>query len=358
MKKRIVLLIFSALFGPINSFGGWARLDAFATIDPIYKPDASSTLLAPNMPQVESQDSLGICYGFSSAAVLQQHYCQRKKLDCGKLDPKKKISPLQMAAFSTPDKNGSPVDIDTYESIANGGSGFAALLTAVDLVGFGRADSCYPFDQFVSRYGDDPRVTAALFEKLRVQFNQNKTEGTTCIECLSQNLLKDFQMKIENSKLEEALGKHDFEHFLFSIFLKNRISDPVEKDCTDLIKFSSTATVKMFPDEKDKVATQSELIGVMKEILKNGRAIELDGICLQKSNGKCTGAHTVAIAGYRKACKANGECRESFKVHNSWGQSWQKEYDDGWVDAQTLLKETEPLEAGVISWIEPKEKGK
>lgn len=355
MNKQIVIVVVLVIFRPLVGFCGFAKVDAFATLGSQFKVEQTSILQAPNMPPPTTQDSLGVCTGFSSWALVQQYHCQRKGLDCGKLEPKDKISPLQMAAFSRdPDDDSlDPQDRLNYETIPDGGSGATALLNAIGFVKRAAADSCFPWDQFVNRHGDDPTVYTAMFDKLKKAFDQNKTEGSTCVECLSKNLQKDFDLKKDNVKLLEALNEKTYEHFLYAIFLKNHKDDPVEKYCVDSIKLGKEAKFEMFPATEKTFTNPKELMGVIKDLLKKGYPINMDGICIERSGDKCISKHSLAIKGYRKACKPNGECREVLQLQNSWGKSWQAEYDDGWVDAETLFNEVKPMGTGVISWINP-----
>lgn len=378
MNKKMLLLLFAVIVGPLNCFAEFRDIAAFAKRDPeIFK--AGNIVLEQvvgNMPKVESQDSLGICFAFSSAAVLQQFYCTKKKLDCQNLDLKKKISPLQMAAFST---NGDPEnikDLESYDSIQEGGSGRKSLINAIDVTQMGFTDSCFPWDQFVSKHGEDPQVHAAIFEKLKTAYvDHKKTEATFCLDCLSKTLQQEFDMKIDDVRLLEALRTKTYQHFLYAIFLKDRENDPVNTYCKDLIGFS-TGSIEIFPKEKGVISNYKDVMEVIKKVTANKMSLNLDGICMERkengecvctemANGKCVkeARHSVAIAGYEKACLQTDACknscekkgcyREAVKIHNSWGKSWQNKFDGGWVDAETLIKETEPLSKGILSWINP-----
>ncbi len=54
-------------------------------------------------------------------------------------------------------------------------------------------------------------------------------------------------------------------------------------------------------------------------------------------------------------------CKEVFKLHNSWGVEWQKKNNDGWVDADTLVQNTAKVNSGSgyrigsssVIWLDP-----
>jgi hypothetical protein len=45
------------------------------------------------------------------------------------------------------------------------------------------------------------------------------------------------------------------------------------------------------------------------------------------------------ISGYKKVCNGS-DCKDIFKVHNSWGEEWQKLNNDGWLDADQIVNNT------------------
>lgn len=82
------------------------------------------------------------------------------------------------------------------------------------------------------------------------------------------------------------------------------------------------------------------MIEKVKEVLKSGNPLTFDDVCLNYSNSKCTQTHSLVIAGYRKMCKSDGTCRDVVKVQNSFGKDWQEQNADGWLDAETLFRNT------------------
>ena len=62
------------------------------------------------------------------------------------------------------------------------------------------------------------------------------------------------------------------------------------------------------------------------------------GIDLNGEPGDNIG-HSVVICGYKKVINIKTkEIIELFKIHNSWGEKWQKENNNGWCNAKNLLE--------------------
>ena len=73
-----------------------------------------------------------------------------------------------------------------------------------------------------------------------------------------------------------------------------------------------------------------------------------------RSTKQCSDAgfgHALVIEGYRQMCDRKGTCVDSLKVRNSWGDNWQKENNDGWVDAKTLVDATF-YDQQPLTWLE------
>lgn len=312
-----------------------------------------STQEVANMPNVEDQDSLGTCHGFSSACVLQEYLCSQRQWDCQNLPDTKKVSGLGMAAFDKQSEAGDPTVYDNYKAINLEGSGASDLLNSVGLAKKTYSNACHPFDQIVSKFSGNERAMSEFFHKLEVDAKYaapepgQKTEGGLCSDCL----VKDAAMlNVDNAKMLAAIKNvHDktFDQFLYSIFLDQ---------CTDLLAIVPKAEVHIFPNNPDKQPSNyKETIAKIHDFLSTSKhPINLDGVCLIGTATNCTERHSVVIAGYREICKAgNVDCHESLKIQNSWGKTWQNEYDGGWVDAKTLL-DTTGYNNGILSWLTPK----
>jgi len=148
----------------------------------------------------------------------------------------------------------------------------------------------------------------------------------------------------------------------FSEFLHSVILDPCEHE----IIFNPKPRFDEFP-KKHKGIKQKDLLPEIKKVLNTDNPVQIGGVCIRKdATGNCV-THTFVIAGYKTVCpeskkacpKDKKNCSESdyrtlVKVHTSWGEEWQKEYNGGWVDAESIIKninDNPEVGRGILSWL-------
>lgn len=338
----------------------YAEHSSFATVSSNYSLDPNTQVLeVSNMPRARNQGPLGICYAISSRAIVQRMYCQRQKpsLDCKNLSKKQELSPLAMVAWGISSDHSMVSDSSNHSNLTlfKGGGGLNALGQAVDsnrAIGFyGSAESCYPYDQFVSKYmGDrkatmaDEEIVKAVFGELEQFYNKYRAKAATgaayCEDCAMSEFDMNFQGKLFLSPTIETLNKafknsDTFPKFLYRIFLR---------ECHDRIKIIDPAPIFESIPEKlieggfnKSPVSYSKLMNKIKELLKEDLPLVAEGFCGGFKDGKCLGEHSLVVYGYKKMCKADGGCRELLKVQNTHGERWQKENGDGWVVAKILL---------------------
>ncbi len=327
-----------------------AELPGFVTVDKSYKTIESSSIPKEMLPRCRSQDSLPACNAMAAATVAQAKICKVRKVpDCSDISPKDEISPLSMVAWLNTNKGGGINEFENHTNIqlfkGTRGASDGLKNSAKDFVFF--SDSCYPFDQLSSVYGDFKREEVEnVVGVMAREYRKFKTEGSLCDDCLLKSA-REFNIKAPLSEIKSALENDTFGQFLFAATLGN---------CDDAVDASPSPKFENFPLEK-KDFKYEPVLNKVKSLLKTNTPMALDGVCLKYSaQGKCLGYHAVVITGYRKVCKGTGtseKCRDVFRVQNSWGKDWQKEFDDGWVDAKELLSAPlrEPSNMkGMLSW--------
>lgn len=328
--KRTVLLM--ALISPISCFSSTeARFLKVPTID---FPIISDLVEVKNLPRVRSQGPFNICFGMSSNVVAQHYFCNQRKIDCQNLSPRQEISPLSTTAYAisdSPENTYPGIESFTNLDLRNGQSSATVLLNLSARFQF-LADSCFPFDKVVQKYGVDYNAFNETLLKLENIYEGNKQLGIdACLECVQKQIEDSFGFELTAANVKLALKQDTFNHFLFFATIGNsRCNHFLSLSGDDLPYFQS------YPI-KGQVYTYEQKVETLKRIVKGGRPADLAGICLISEGGKCHGAHSVAVTGYRKQCTPKGECREVLRIQNSWGEEWQKNFNDGWIDARTLL---------------------
>jgi hypothetical protein len=279
--------------------------------------------------RTRSQDGLGVCYAFTSAKQFE-HLCSSNST-CD-LDGEE-ISPLAIARTT---------EQGTLKEVYSGGLISWFLENAkhkqdesLSLV----KESCIPYDQTIHKRYISERTyifdEAQGVKYLREVFD--KVKSPDCIDCeavyASEIKTTLVRLKTPISAIQNLLSKLpelSFESFLDKLLFKNACNDNKNKINVppfklDLITISQVKRAGGFASK-------------IKELIDNNTPPTL-GLCLdvRGTDGSVScGGHAVMIDGYRKRCSIQSECKMEYRVKNSWGESWQKSNNNGWVDGETL----------------------
>ena len=326
-----------------------------------YSDVANSVIEIPNMPRIRSQDHLGICHAFSATALAQKYYCDLQKIqNCSEVSPEKEISPLSVLSFSKIDEKKKIENIlinDRSLNIKEGGYSFLNLWNAQESFSFFQ-EACFPFDQFVERFGQSKEMMNTTISKLERYYNKNKKSSTeadaveACPSCLQdENEVKNLVASIfpqdkYQKKIEYGLTKNSFPEFLYETLFAagcKKINMPSPK-------------VNLYPDFNQE-STDAELANKIKEVLASGVPLQISNVSAVSNNVKEN--HHFVISGFKKVCKPNGECLDLVKAHNSWGKEWQDKAKGGWLVLNDLLVNKEDRVNGKhkvasISWLTEK----
>ncbi len=318
---------------------------------------AGSKVEIPNMPRIRSQDHLGICHAFSAATLAQKYYCDLQKIqNCAEIPPDKEISPLSVLSFQYLDENKKKENIAINDRSLRliGGSSFLNLWNSQDSFSFFQ-EACFPFDQFVEKFGQSKEMMDATISRLERFYKTNKKSTTesdaveSCPACLEEEkklVAELFPDEKYKKKLEFGLTKSTFYEFLYETLFAagcKKINMPSPK-------------VNIYP-EKDQESTSAELKTKIKQVLGTGVPLQIASVC-SKNEATCD-KHGFVLSGYKKVCKSNGECLDMVKAHNSYGKEWQIKANEGWIVFDELIKHTsnrngpKHLDAS-ISWLTEK----
>jgi hypothetical protein len=332
--------------------------EAFVTIPRNYT--FQNKVEITNMPAVRSQDSIGICGAFAVAAVLDYNNCRKNNWDCKTIGDDKRVSTLDLARMaSSPNDKEMAKDKDFSVRVLLGFIPSYPAKVVLDYQKTVSKESCAPFASIVNRYADENPLQNETFGRLEQQV-RSYTEGqSSCIECIEELIKKDFP-RINNladvrtalavakefapeevkylygsgSAPAGALGKVGFELFLKQLL----ISDKCDK-ANQLIQiqgqlsiFEPTQASKRVDEFKQYISTR----------LNQKEPVILSSICADRRSDplQCNGGrHGLVIVGSATVCNVGTppRCIQAYKLHNSWGQSWQDAHNDGWVSADQLI---------------------
>ncbi|WP_295900348.1 hypothetical protein [uncultured Bdellovibrio sp.] len=362
----------------IVSFSSWAfastslatEYAAFAKIDSSYA-QKKVDLEIKNMPRITSQDGLGICYAHVAATMMQTENCRTLKIkDCGSLQENQLFSPLDLTRLHRTNDNGEYSTLrSSYKGLdISGGSVHDAIIIGALGTKAAASEECLSLDRILSKMntrGETNDAQNAMWTRLKQQYDAAKKEAKGkegCAECLNNiyttaadktmpEVEKNLNLKVDNVKLAQAFAQDTFNKFLDDLLGASACRKP-----SQMVYFENAEglTYEAFPTSDN--ATSEQMKDKVKEVLKTGRPLALTNICLGQEPAKSCNEknfHAVVIAGYRTICNSAGKCRDSFKVVNSWGKSWQDQNDGGWLDADALLGRTK-IARDVLGWFADK----
>ncbi|MEK2690443.1 hypothetical protein [Bdellovibrio sp. GT3] len=335
-------------------------MKAFTPFDEGFTTQKGSEIIVENMPRVMSQDTLGICFSFAATAVMQANNCRIMKQDCKNIPDSEMFSPLDVARFGKkPD--GEPDYASSYNGIKEGGPGAFTLNIAANFIGDSASEACMSLDKLLGKMGgahDGTETQLEAFNRLKALYKKFKSIDAKCEKCKSdftdeagKSIDQDFCVQKDQKALLRAFNQETYDKFfdeLVSPAECNRAKNRAYFEGKD-----STET-KWFPEDK-KDFNYKAVTEKLKSVLAKKLPVLLQSICLDEKKPKkmkdCQNGHAVVLTGFARKCDPAGNCYDAVKVHNSWGESWQKSHNDGWVAADELFKQTF-IEVQSLSWLE------
>lgn len=301
--------------------------------------------IGPSTP-VKSQDGIGFCYGLSSTSLLETLRCKEMNLDCR--DPKNFLSTFDVTSHY---KNGG---------LEEGGQASHILSHIASSNHKLAFESCARFSTLVHQIQDNNRIVTKnerqaldYLTKVWTDFKKSSKENdcTTCLADAVKNRLGN--SKTPAGQIEDAFqSSKSLEEFLYKTIL------PAE--CLNESKMATVPdfSAQTYPSLKETF-DENKLKEKIVALLSSGIPVEI-GICADKTyteNCQNRQGHSIALYGIKEVChKKTNECRKLVKVKNSYGEGWQKRFNDGWLDMETLVKSSVSFATfDNISWIESKQ---
>lgn len=372
-------LIFSVL--SLSAVCNAQSMPAFTSFGKGFEIQKDSITVIENMPPSMSQDSVGLCYSFAAATIMQANNCRILKQDCKNLEAKDMFSPLDVARFGSDTSSDLSFESSFRGIRTDGGPGAYTLEVAALFVGSSASEECSSLNKLLGKlegakdFSDEMQVKA--FQRLRRLYEKSKSIDKSCTTCTDefyssakQQIDQDFCVKADQTQIMKSFAEESYEKFF------DDLVTPAEcKRAKNRAYFEGKDSMEMqvFPINK-KDFNKKALLKNLKSVLKEGLPVLIEGVCLEKKMSKtCKDTHATVISGYARMCDAGGKCYDAVKIQNSWGKSWQKgisaqiapgirktlnRNDDdsiaeGWVAADELLDHTN-IQKGTLSWLKDK----
>jgi hypothetical protein len=332
---------------------------SYATIKPtiIYEEVAGTKIEIENMPAYKTQDDLGDCKAFSLAAILQQYVNTKWKSEIP--DPKNPpvdsaISYFGLMAYT----NQVPNQTNTFQPNQNQGVSMDIVINEISNNGNRLIlEDCKPYENLTKEFSLNGKkglikrdeffnYTKSIYDELK-----NKNDTNIKDYLLEVDKLNKFvNLKFNQKTLKNALKKNNYNEFLYELFFSECRKEDFPTGFSDV----------SFPLDSMNVTTDEIRYQIIKG-LKKGQPVLLPSICTsQDKSYECSETHSLVISGFKKVANSNN-MKFVFKIHNSWGEEWQKKNNDGWCDADLICQNTAKIKStngsyrissGSVTWLE------
>lgn len=320
---KTFILLFALITFSQNSLAE----NPYYVLDKSYEDTPGSEIEITESSPTKTQDGIGICYGFTSTSLLETFRCKEMSLDCSK--PEETLSTFDVTSNFQPNgKNG----------LDEGGHSSEVLKNLKEKGGVVAREMCMPFSSIVQQEGSTKLREKKGMSFLTAKWNEYKgvknKKPNDCITCLVNDIKKTLSnLGTSNEELADAFKTASgLEEFLYLAVLP--------KECLQESKMAKIPAyeVNSFPTAL-KDANPKTIQKKIESLLLSKIPVEI-GICADASYSvNCKGGegHSIALYGIKESCSAT-ECKTVVKVKNSYGESWQKKTNDGWVDLAELVK--------------------
>jgi hypothetical protein len=284
---------------------------------------------ARNLPATINQAPFPVCSGAAAITLYLQYQCRKINSECKEKDLDKIPSVLAFAGIGLNVRDYEKYkthDVVVYHSSGDSGHTLFVLQGLDDI----QAESCFSLEQFQQRHHLDASSMENALTKLESEYDQYKTTGSVCMDCLINQIKIDFGITISPTVLARALEKDFFDKFLYDIFLKN---------CKTRVP-ADEFKLGHWPLDLHDLITYENLIAKTKMLLKQNKPFSASFYAYVKreSSDAHSDGHSFVITGYKKICDSKGKiCKDYLKVLSSWGQEWQDKNSEGWIDAQNFF---------------------
>lgn len=298
------------------------------------KPSSVKEIL-PATP-TKSQDGIGLCYGFTATALLEHHRCKELNLSCQNSEDQ--LSVLDVTSYE--EKNRLHEAGDTY-AILNNVKGSLKIAR----------ETCVPYSNIVYQT-EEKGGWNLLIEKWKESRGLIKGSGNRdCVSCLADSIKSSLgNIQTPKDQLVSAFNQaRSMEEFLYQSLIPRHCLE--ESRMAIIPPF----VARSFPTSQRTPPTVESVMEKAESLLQAGLPVEM-AICPNMfASGECVpdSGHSITLFGIKEVCNRSGHCKTMVKVRNSYGESWQRQHDNGWIELEALAKSSVALtQFNNLSWIE------
>jgi len=321
----------------------------YLTVGPVHMVDPR------NLPAVRSQGPLPICTLECVTTLVEYKLCQEMNIqDCPTREEDQRVSRLSTLKYRDTDFPKVEKVIGNFAA-RNKAISFQVMNNITSAAGgqYFFSESCLSYDAFIENFRNitQPKKMSILdveiklhdyLESMKPLFARAKGEIESranisrCKDCLV--LKEKFRIFFRNSgsleQLATALKLKSFNEFMHEMIFEVQLEN--NPKCK-LIKFEEDLYALRFPEPGDPPTGLNAIFEKIDEVIADRKPVIISPLCIARNESdKSCEKHCIVITGRKTVMKIvnnlpAGPQIELIQVHNSWGQDWQTNNNDGWL---------------------------
>ena len=354
-----VTVIFSGIFSSLTS--GTIHAEPAPNAEFVLAPNAGFLRIPKydeirnqyeieDMPRYRDQDKVGFCSAFAASVALDKAYCETNGIKCSEASDEHRVSVLQLSTFSyTPRGTVDGSYSNPFETIS--------MATKKAVL---RNEAECPFERLVAGIPTKPGFDKEDSHEMAWLKLLNDWESFAKIDegdpvavkkfiasSISgpDGVLNNFNLNKTPNEVLEAFKKPSAQQMYECLFIK--YADLREWDVPLHLGLAYYPPSGVTGNYAATIKEVKKRINFDVPVLVSRYFVNTDYPTAFKNRNVML--HAFAISGYREV-RHGEKWLEMVKVHNSWGERWQRKNDGGWVDAKSLLDRTR-YEAKTLGWI-------
>jgi hypothetical protein len=234
------------------------------------------------VPKARLEAPFPICYAIVAWYAYAQAVCKSQHSDCANISPQSTPSIARLAISGTRENYTDEYGVKTIPFSVGGDAG--KTLKSLTDSNKTLSEQCFSLDQFAKKYADNAKELVRSMENIKQYFDQYKSAGSVCIECLVNSIQSDLGKSVERDVVVKALNRPIFDNFLYDILLGGCNSR------VDIQPFQYSS----WPTSDPVNVTYSEFIKKVTDLLKSNTPI-VSGVCLDERlpSNQCKKGHSV-----------------------------------------------------------------
>lgn len=297
-----------------------------------YDDVPNTQIMVKYMPPINNQGGYPYCYTYAYSTILKQFKAKAVNFAATNCLPTSlDVSDLALTRIMhTIDDGGFYLNYEKPIQVDNNGA-FQNMLKRNDKY---IAESSKPYENigigYTSNLAENRMDDLSYYmHKAQEKYSQINA-GTDEIYDVTNTIAARLNWSPNQIDVKKALIEKDFDKFTSHLLFDNAVE--LENNFT-----TQNVKIKYAPTSISLNNFSIQPLWFIKSKIKEALNNDIPVFISIMYKGSNDYSHCVVISGYKKVQKDN-IIKECYKIQNSWGENWQAQKADGWIDAEIMLR--------------------